>query len=419
MLQRNNGAPRASHLWRGLAFAWVHRWFVLVAAVALALGGWQGARMLIGPEIVVDRVMRGDLIQTVVASGHVETPFRVEIGAQITGVVAEVLVREGQQVREGQPLIALQPQELRAAVVQAEGALAQAQARLRQISDLNLPSAREALAQAQATFRTAQASYDRTAQLFANGNSTRVAYDEAQRGLDVARAQARAAELQVFTASPGGSDEVLARTQIDQARANLETARVRESYAQIVSPRDGLLISRSVERGMVVQPGRALLVLAPAGNTELVVQIDERNLGLIQIGQKALASADAFPDQRMSATVSYINPAVDIARASVEVKLTVADPPAYLRQDMTMSIDIEVARRDRALVLPARAVRDIQSGRGWVMGVREGRSWRQPVRVGIRGASQIEILEGASEGDLAVPVNAGVLTGQRLRPVAP
>jgi HlyD family secretion protein len=400
------------------AFLWSRRWFVLALGVALGVAGWQGARALIGPAVVVDRVARGDLVQTLVASGHVETPFRVEIGAQITGVVAEVLVREGERVTEGQPLIKLQGQELRASVVQAEGAVAQAEARLRQLADLTLPTARQALLQAQATLRTAQAAYDRTGQLFANGNATRVAYDEAQRALEVARTQVRSAELQVFTASPGGSDEVLARTQADQARANLETTRVRETYATITAPREGVLISRSVERGAVVQPGRALMVLAPAGQTQLVLQIDERNLGLIEIGQKAVASADAYADRRMAAVVSYINPAIDIARASVEVKLVVPDPPAYLRQDMTVSVDIEVARSDRTLVLPARAVRDVQSGRGWIMGARDGRAVLQPVRTGIRGAGQVELLEGAAEGDLAVPVNAGLRTGQRFRPVA-
>lgn len=408
------GKPRAA-----LRFVWTHRWFALAVLAALSIGVWQAGRVLLGPAVVVDRVGRGVLVQTVVASGHVETPFRVEIGAQVTGVVAEVLVQEGQTVREGQRLIELRPEELRANLVQAEGAVAQAEARLRQLAELTLPMAREALIQTRVTLRTAQAAYDRTAELFRNGNATRVAYDEAQRALDVARTQVRTAELQEFTASPGGSDEVLARTQLAQAHATLDTARARLSYATIVSPRDGLLISRNVERGAVVQPGKTLLVLAPAGETQLVMQIDERNLGLIEIGQKAVASADAFPNRRFEAYVSFVNPAVDIARASVEVKLTVPDPPAYLRQDMTVSVDVEFARRDDALVLPARAVRDMQSGRAWILVLRDGRAVRRPVRVGIRGQSQVEILEGAGEGDLAVPVNAGVVTGQRLRPVVP
>jgi HlyD family secretion protein len=396
-----------------------HRWFLLAAVLAIGVGGWQGARVWLGPAVVVDRIERGALVETVVASGHVETPFRVEIGAQITGTVEDVLVEEGRRVSKGQPLIALEARELKASSVQAEGAVAQAEARMRQLKELTLPAARESLTQANATLLNARQTFDRTSDLAGKGYATRAALDDAQKNLDVARTQARTAELQVFTASPGGSDYVMAETQLNQARANLDTARSRLGYATIVAPRDGVLISRNVERGSVVQPGKALLVLAPSGDTQLVLQIDERNLGKLSLGQKAIASADAYADQKFPAVVSYINPGVDIARATVQVKLNVIDPPAYLRQDMTISVDIAVARKDDALVLARRAVRDLLSGQPWIMTVRDGRAGRQNVKVGLQGPTKVEILEGAPEGAVAVPAASGVATGQRVRPIAP
>jgi len=394
-----------------------HKWFVLAVAVMLALGGWQGTRMLLGPAVVVDQAKRGHLVESVVASGHVETPYRVEIGSQITATVQDVLVQQGEKVSTGQPLISLESRELKAAVVQAQGAVAQAEARIRQLEELTLPSAREALTQAAATLLNAQQTYDRTAQLEHNGYATRAALDDAQKTLDVARAAKRAAEFQVYTASPGGSDYVMAQTQLNQARANLDTAESRLGYATIAAPRDGVLITRGVERGTVVQPGKALLVLAPAGEVQLVLQIDERNLGRLSLGKKAVASADAYPDQRFPATVTYINPGVDISRATVEVKLTVAEPPDYLRQDMTVSVDIEVAAKDDALVLPVRSVHDALSGQPWVLGIKEGRAAKRAVKLGLRGNSQIEIIDGLAQGEAVIPQNSGVLTGQRVRPV--
>ena len=229
----------------------------------------------------------------------------------------------------------------------------------------------------------------------------------------------RTAQLQIYNTSPGGSDYVFAQTQIAQARANLDTALSRLAYASITAPRDGTVIKRMVERGMVAQPGRALLVLAPDGETQLVIQLDERNLGLLRPGQPALASADAYPDQSFAARVAFINPAVDIARASVEVKLTVDHPPPYLRQDMTVSVDIEVARRERVLVVPARGVHDAMSNRPWILGIKEGLAVKQPVRIGVRGATAYEIVEGAVEGEAVIPVGAGIMTGQRVRAVLP
>jgi HlyD family secretion protein len=401
-------------LWSGFL---KHKWFILAVVVLVALGAWQSMRVILGPAVVVDEVRRGRLIETVVASGHVETPYRVEIGSQITGTVQEVLVQQGEKVSKGQALISLESRELRAAAVQAEGAVAQAEARIRQLEELTLPSAKEALTQANATLLNAQQTFDRTAQLEHNGYATRAALDDAQKTMDVARAVKRSAEFQVYTASSGGSDYVMAQTQANQARANLETAESRLGYATITAPRDGVLITRSVERGTVAQPGKTLMVLAPAGDVQLVLQIDERNLGKIALGQKALASADAYPDKRFAATISYINPGVDISRASVEVKLTVADPPDYLRQDMTVSVDVEVAARDDALMLPLRSVHDVLSGNPWVLGVKDRRASQRPVKTGLHGNSQIEITEGLVAGDIAIPQSSGVLNGQRVRPV--
>ena len=398
---------------------WSHKWFVFAVMLALGVVAWQGVRLIWGTAVVVDQARRGNLVETVVASGHVETPFRVEIGSQITGTVEDVLVQEGERVSKGQPLISLEARELKAAVVQAQGAVAQAEARMRQLDELTLPSAREALTQAQANLLNAQHTFDRTSQLTQNGFATRAALDDAQKTLDVARTQVRTAEFQVYTASPGGSDYVMAQTLLNQAHANLETAESRLGYATISAPRDGVLITRNVERGAVVQPGKALLILAPTGEMQLVLQIDERNLGKLALGQKALASADAYPDQKFAAVVSYINPGIDITRASVEVKLTVADPPAYLRQDMTVSVDIEVAAKDRTLVLPIRSVHDVLSGQPWVLGFNGGRAVKRPVRLGLRGNSNIEILEGMAEGEVAIPLNSGVLTGQHVRAVLP
>ena len=154
---------------------WSHRWFVLAVMLALVAGGWQGARLIFGPAVVVDQVHRGNLVETVVASGHVETPYRVEIGSQITGTVDDVPVQEGERVSKGQPLIALESRELKATVVQAQGAVAQAEARMRQLDELTLPSAREALTQAQANLLNAQQTFDRTAQLAKDGYATRAA----------------------------------------------------------------------------------------------------------------------------------------------------------------------------------------------------------------------------------------------------
>jgi HlyD family secretion protein len=258
--------------------------------------------------------------------------------------------------------------------------------------------------------------FDRNQRLFEAGFVGKSVLDDSQRNLDVARTQVETARKQVETARPAGSDYAVAVTALEQARASLEAARAKLSYTSIVAPKDGTLIARDVERGDVVQPGKVLMVLAPAGETQIVLQIDERNLGRLRLGQGALASADAYPAQRFGAALCYINPGVDPQRGTVEVKLCVARPPDYLRQDMTVSADIEIERHAGTLALRADAVRDATSPSPWVLVVRQGTARRQAVKLGLRGDGAVEVLSGLAEGDFVVPSSmTRIKEGSRLR----
>jgi HlyD family secretion protein len=392
-----------------------------VAVLALlAVAGFVSRPYLFPPKVAVVRIERHDLVQTVVASGRVETPYRVNIASQVTGTVARIPVEEGQSVKAGDVLIELDDREAKAAMVQAEGAMAEAETRLRQIRDVSLPSAQESLKQAQATLLNVQQSYDREVKLYRSGFATKADLDAAQKDLDVAETQLRSARLQVVSNQAGGSAYVMAQNQLDQAQSALAAARVKLSYTVITAPSDGTLIARNIERGNVAQAGDTLMTLSPVGETRLVLDIDEKNLGSLQIGQQALASADAYPDRTFPAELVYINPYVDPNQGSVTVKLRVPDPPAYLVQDMTVSVDIETAHRTGALIVPLTAVHDTLTGPPWVWRVVDGKVSKQPIRLGARGDAKAEVLDGLADGDLIVAAGTPTVTeGQRVHPVLP
>jgi HlyD family secretion protein len=322
-------------------------------------------------------------------------------------------------VKAGQPLILLESSEARAGVKQAETAVGAAEARLRQLRELQMPVADQGLRQAEANLTNTRAQYERTRRLYEDGFLGKSALDDALRNFDVSRTQVESARKQFESAQPSGSDHAMASMALEQARASLQVARAKLAYTTISSPSDGTLISRDVERGDVVQPGKVLMVLSPAGETQIVLQIDERNLGRLRLGQQALASADAYPADRFQAQVVYINPGVDPQRGTVEVKLRVPQPPEYLRQDMTVSVDIEIERRARALTLPIDAIRDVTGQSPWVLVVKNGRAEVRRVQLGLRGDALVEVTEGLAEGDHVVPAaNTSVKAGQPLRVAA-
>lgn len=370
-----------------------------VGALALLSLAWAW-RNWEGPAARWQQAQPRDLVRTVVASARVQAPHRVELGAQLTGTVRQVLVEEGQSVSAGQLLLSLESSEAQANWQAADLAVQQAEARLRQLREVQAPAARETERQAQANLAQIRAQHARQADLFRQGFIGQAALDEASRALQVAEAQARSAALQRQSGDPQGADLALAQSTLAQARASALAAKARLDYMSLKSPVAGVIVNRGVEPGQVVQAGKVLLLLAPGGASELVAQIDERNLGLLQPGQPALASADAYAEQRFEAKVSEISPGVDAQRGSVEVKLAVPKPPAYLRQDMTVSVEIEVARRPQALSLPVEAVLQVDSSQPWVWVLdADDRLQRRELRLGLRAGGLVEVLQGLKAGE--------------------
>ena len=104
------------------------------------------------------------------------------------------------------------------------------------------------------------------------------------------------------------------------------------------------------------------------------------------------------------------------AQAASEVKIGVPPPPAFLRQDMPVSVDSEVAHRSDAVIVPADAVRDATGAQPWVLALNGHHAVRRPVKLGLRGDSRIEILSGVAPGDMLIPsTNALIKPGQRVR----
>ena len=392
------------------------RLLILFTIVALVTA--FGSRVVLGPKIPAALVVQRDFIQTIVATGHVETPHRISIGSQIVGVVKNIPVSEGQIVQAGQILIELDDAEWRAAAQQADMLVLQAQARLRQVREVQAPVAAQSLVQAEINVSYAEKQWHRNVDLFTKSFISQAALDEAKKNVDLTQAQLQTAKKQVQTTHPTGSDYQIAATALSQAEANSKVAYSRRQHTVIKTPIAGTLISRDVETGDVVQAGKALMTLSPSGATQLVVQIDEKNLPLLVLGQLARASADAYPTLNFSAAISYINPSVDLQRGSVEIKLNVPEPPAYLRQDMTVSVDIQVATRLRALLVPTDTIHDVKGRQPWVLKVADGKARKQVLRVGLQSAGMSEVLSGLSVNDRVLTFTNEVNEGDRIRPIS-
>ncbi|HET7157894.1 MAG TPA: efflux RND transporter periplasmic adaptor subunit [Burkholderiales bacterium] len=383
-------------------------------AIAVAAAIFLGVKRLRGIEVDVVQVREQSLVQTVVATGRVMSPARVEVGSVITGRVAKVAVREGDKVEAGQTLLELDRRELSASLKQAEAAEQSARIRLANISELGLVTAEESLAQAKATMEWNQAELNRYRELRASGFISQSRLDEVERASRVAKSQYDSAHTQMQSQKQGGVQAREAMSKWGEAIAARDFAAAKLEQATIRADTAARILTRTVEPGDVVQPGKPLLTIATAGETRITAQIDEKNLPFIKEGDQAIASADAFPDAKFRAVVYYVAPSVDVQRGAVEARLRVPEPPAHLRADMTLSVEIVGARKDRVLVVPASAVRGAADGASSVLTIVDGKAVIRGVKLGLRGGGNVEIKEGL-KADEEVILSSEIVPGMRVR----
>ena len=369
----------------------------------VALAFWLIQRMR-GPALAGYKVAERPLIQTVVATGRVVAVSRAQIGSPVTGVVIERRVREGDRVQAGDVLAVLRADDMEAAVRDAEAALAQLQQSTR-------PQAQAALREAEARLTQATREAQRRRDLFQQQAIAREEMEQAIQAETTARANAEQARLTARSLLAGNPAEAAARARVASSKAQLAKTTIRAEVA-------GTVLTRNAEPGDLVQPGRILFEIAQTGDTEIQVPLDEKNLEVLAIGQTAMCIADAYPARPFPAKVGFIAPSVDPQRGTVDIRLTVTPVPSFLRQDMTVSVNVETGRRDKAIVVPNEALTAMDGNRAELWLIVDGRATKRPVQLGLRGLTQTEVTSGLHVGDwILSDARASVAPGDRVRVV--
>lgn len=388
---------------------------VIIIGVVLLLAAL--ALFVLWPKAVAVQLVTtaaADVQTSVVASGRVLAPSRVDIGATITGRVAVVRVREGARVAADEILVELEQRELEAAAAQAQAAVERARARVVSVRTLALPTAQAAQQQAAANLEVAEREARRARDLVAKGFVSQSRVDDAERQLDVARSQLASTRAQTGAQSAAGAESQQAQSQLAEAEAALAVTQARLGQTLIRAPAAGVVLERVIEPGDIAQPGRRMMTLALDGPVRLIVQVDEKNLPLIREGAVATAAADAFPNERFEAVVNYVSPGIDAARGTVELRLDVPKPPALLKSDMTIAMDLQGPLLKQVIMLPADGVRQLQTDAPWVLVERDGIAVRVAVRTGLQAQGRVAIMEGLKAGERVI-LNRDVEAGVRVR----
>ena len=388
---------------------------LLLGAALLALAGTLAYLLMRGTAVDVAVVTQGDLTQSVVMSGRITAIDRTEVASQATARIESIAVREGDKVRVGQALARLRNDEAQATLVQTSAAVAQANARLRQIQTIQGPMADQQLEQARAVEGQTQRELARVQDLLKQGFVSQSRVDDAMRIALSSQAALVSATAAAQGNKAGGADLQLAQAQLEQAQAAQRAAAARLDQLILRAPADGIVIARSADPGDTAQAGKAILTLVSGSETRILANVDEKNLKYLQLGQAAVATADAFSDRHFQARLTYIAPAVDPQRGTVELRLLVDPEVNYLRTDMTVSVEIITGHAANAVLLPTDALRRNGNGSLFVLVNRDGHAQSALVQSGLQGTGTTEITKGLAAGDRVILPGSIVSVGDKVR----
>ncbi len=359
-------------------------------------------------DVKIETVSQRDLVAAVTASGKIEADAQVDISADITGRIVQLGVKEGDLVKKGQFLVQIDPAQYQSAVKRLEGLLASSQAQM---------------IQAQTNRDQLKRQLDRWNEM-RKINAALVAQEQveqAQQQYDVAVASTNAAAANV-----------------EQARGSLSESRDQLSKTRIMSPINGRVVRLPVEVGEVAVPGTfsretgRLMTIADLGTILAKVKVDETDVVRVHLGDSVQVTIDAFNDSSFAGRVTKIsNAAATTASQSsgsssdravdFDVEVTLDNPPAGVRPDLSATARIVTDTRTRSVAIPIIALtvrqhEDLpnelknqtakatgkQKDREGVFVIRNGVATFRPVKVGIAGDEFFEVIDGVKTGDSIV-----------------
>jgi membrane fusion protein (multidrug efflux system) len=275
------------------------------------------------------------------AVGSLRSNESVMLRPEVAGRIAQIAFRDGQPVRRGQLIVALD-----ASVNEAE------------------------VAQARAEYDLAQSNLQRTEDL-------------ARRNF----------------VSPSAQDQAAANVQVSEAKLKLAQARL--AKMQIVAPFDGIVGIRNVSVGDYVKDGTDLVNIEDIGTLKADFRLPERYYAQLKVGQRVEVAADALPDERFAGVLDAINPRIDASGRSLELRARLANPDARLRPGMFVRVRVIVGERAAALLVPEQAI--VPAGSDFfVYRIVDDRAQRVQVQTGVRRDAQVEIVSGLAAGDRVV-----------------
>ena len=378
--------------------------FVLIAGAVVAFS--HGSSKIDPSKLA--KVEKGDLAKSVVATGKVEPITKVEVKSKASGIVKKLLVEYGDRVKKGQLLAQLDKIEIEAGVEQSRASLEAAQA--------NLASSKADHERAKVDAEgpdvpLLKRSYDRALQMQKDGVVSMSALDDAEKEYKMAVNKQNVARAQMLVLQ---AKIAQAQAQVAQDAANLKQLEEQLNYTDIVSPIDGIILSRDVEMGdavssILVLGSGATLVMTLGDTSQVYVKgkVDESDIGRVYLGQPARIKVESFKDKTFKGVVTKISP-MGVEKDNVttfEVRVSIDNPGGELKAEMTANAEIILEEHKSVLQIPEGAIiYDKDRNASVEVPDPKGKDGKNKVaiNIGISNGAKTEVLKGLKENDQVI-----------------
>ena len=398
---------------------WSSRWIVtgVILLVLLGLASMVWKRLNAAPVVdtvkVVSSQATGGRDVVLNATGYIVAAHKIEVAAKVVGKVAWIGVEKGDRVQEGQVLVRLEDDEYRAALQQTRGQLENLKARLAELEHGSRPeeiaTAQANLNQAKADLENARVTLDRTGPLTREGVLSKQALDDAEARYRsaVARVDSLQKTYDLVKVGPRQEQIDAARGAVVQAQGALALAETQLSNTVIRAPVTGTILERAVERGEFVTTSFVgergakgyVVSLADLNDLEVELDISQNDFGKLFMKQDAIITVDAYPDKKWQGWIKEMSPEANRQKATVQVKVKVANPDEFLRPEMNATVAFlgkeqsGTPGRPSVHIPPATLV----DGRVWV--VENGVAMPREVKTGGNTPAGIRVDEGLKGGE--------------------
>jgi RND family efflux transporter MFP subunit len=354
-------------------------------------------------------VQRMSVQREVDLSGTLLSPEQAKISSEVAGIIREVRMQLGTEVKAGDVLVRLEPSELQFALDRAESALRQVEAQLgidraqdkQPPPDEQIASVRQALANRD----DARSTFERAQQLNSRGLLTRADRDTADTRLKVAEANYQAALDTVHSL----------KASLQDRRASYDLARKKLADAVIKAPVAGSISERLVQPGEFIRENTPVATIVQMSPLKLKTAIQEKNASLIKPGQVIEFDVEAFTNRKFKGTVAYVSPAVDQATRTFAVEALVDNgdrqlKPGFFAKGVVLThVDASV------LAVPEEAISTL-AGVSTVYVIENGKARQQQIALGARQNKLVEVTTGLKGDEQLATTNLSQLaTGVSVR----